>query len=77
MKDLRASVRLAANGLRLIFHWVARTSRLMVGVPHYETYVEHRQIHHPGEPVMTYEEFYWERVNARYAVDKGRFKGCC
>ena len=29
----------------------------MVGVPDYETYVEHCRVKHPGEPVMTYEEF--------------------
>jgi Protein of unknown function (DUF466). len=26
---------------------------------------------------MTYEEFFVERQNARYAVGKGRFRGCC
>ena len=49
----------------------------MVGIPDYPTYVEHRQTHHPGEPIMTYEEFFRERQNARYAVEKGRFRGCC
>jgi uncharacterized short protein YbdD (DUF466 family) len=58
-------------------HWSARTARLMIGVPHYETYVEHRRQNHPDEPIMTYEEFFVERQNARYAVSKGRFRGCC
>jgi uncharacterized short protein YbdD (DUF466 family) len=26
---------------------------------------------------MTYEEFFVERQYARYAVGKGRFRGCC
>jgi len=26
---------------------------------------------------MTYEEFFRERQAARYAVGKGRFRGCC
>jgi uncharacterized short protein YbdD (DUF466 family) len=26
---------------------------------------------------MTYEEFFVERQEARYAVGKGRFRGCC
>ncbi|HUN47465.1 MAG TPA: YbdD/YjiX family protein [Stellaceae bacterium] len=56
---------------------IVRTARLMVGVPDYETYAEHRRRHHPGEPVMNYQEFFRERQTARYAVAKGRFKGCC
>jgi uncharacterized short protein YbdD (DUF466 family) len=56
---------------------VAQTARLMVGVPDYETYVAHRRTSHPGQPVMTYEEFFRERQEARYAVGKGRFRGCC
>ena len=63
--------------IRTIYYWAARTARLMVGVPDYETYVQHRRTSHPGEPIMTYEQFYLDRLNARYAVDKGRLKGCC
>jgi uncharacterized short protein YbdD (DUF466 family) len=54
-----------------------RTARLMVGIPDYETYRLHREMHHPGERIMTYEEFFRERQDARYAVGRGRFKGCC
>jgi uncharacterized short protein YbdD (DUF466 family) len=54
-----------------------QTARLMVGIPDYETYVQHRRTVHPTEPVMTYEEFFRERQDARYAVGKGRFKACC
>lgn len=57
--------------------WAARAARLMVGIPDYQTYVEHRRRHHPGEPVMSFEEFFRERQEARYAVGKGRFRGCC
>jgi uncharacterized short protein YbdD (DUF466 family) len=49
----------------------------MVGIPEYQTYVDRRRISHPGEPIMTYEEFFKERQNVRYAIEKGRFKGCC
>jgi uncharacterized short protein YbdD (DUF466 family) len=55
----------------------AKTARLMVGVPDYENYVKHRQSCHPDEPVMTYKEFYRNRVEARYAVGRGKFRGCC
>ena len=57
--------------------WTVRTARLMVGVPDYQTYVAHRRQAHPDKPVMSYEEFFVERQNARYAVGKGRFRGCC
>jgi uncharacterized short protein YbdD (DUF466 family) len=57
--------------------WSVRTARLMVGIPDYETYVRHRRTNHPGLPIMTYEEFFRERQEARYDVGKGRFKGCC
>jgi carbon starvation protein CstA/uncharacterized short protein YbdD (DUF466 family) len=64
------------NNLTL-WELVVRTARLMVGIPDYGTYLEHRQTSHPGEPIMTYEEFFRERQEARYAVGKGRFRGCC
>jgi uncharacterized short protein YbdD (DUF466 family) len=59
------------------WYWAARTARLMVGIPDYETYVEHVQASHPGGPVMTRVEFIRERQAARFAMDKGRFRGCC
>lgn len=62
---------------RLVCEMVAQTARLMVGVPDYPTYVAHRQMQHPDQPVMNYEEFFRERQAARYAVGKGRFRGCC
>ena len=63
--------------LRGIVAAAVRTARLLVGVPDYETYVQCRRTSHPGQPVMTYEEFVAERQEARFAVEKGRFKSCC
>jgi uncharacterized short protein YbdD (DUF466 family) len=63
--------------VRIVFDWIAKAARLMVGVPDYQNYVEHRKTHHLGEPIMTYEEFFWERQNARYGCGKGKFRGCC
>jgi uncharacterized short protein YbdD (DUF466 family) len=56
--------------------WVqlVRTARLMIGVPDYNTYVRHLRQHHPERPVMTYEEFFRERLEARYRPGGGR---CC
>ncbi len=62
---------------RAVKTWSVRAARSMIGVPDYETYVRHRQENHPGLPIMTYEEFFVERQEARYAVGKGRFRGCC
>jgi uncharacterized short protein YbdD (DUF466 family) len=55
----------------------ARTARLMIGIPDYETYVAHRTANHPGLPIMSYEEFFVERQEARYGVSRGRLRGCC
>ena len=63
--------------LRTAYKWAARIARLMVGIPDYETYVQHRRMAHPGKPVMSYEEFYLNRLNARYTIDKDRLRGCC
>ncbi len=57
--------------------WTVRTARLMIGIPDYENYVQHRKTLHPGQPVMTYEEFFVERQEARYGVSQGRLRGCC
>ncbi len=44
----------------------AQTANLAVGMPDYDTYVRHRRAAHPGEPVMSYAEFFRERQDARY-----------
>ena len=49
----------------------------MVGVPDYRTYVAHVRTTHPDKSVMNYEDFFRERQEARYAIGKGRFRGCC
>jgi uncharacterized short protein YbdD (DUF466 family) len=49
----------------------------MVGVPDYEAYVAHRRQVHPGEPVMTYEEFFRERQSSRYGENGGKISRCC
>ena len=65
------------NRLRTLYGWARQTARLMIGVPDYENYVRHRQTFHPSEPIMTYEEFLFERQSVRYTVSKDRMKGCC
>lgn len=77
MSDLQTLFDRSTASARVTMYWAARTARLMVGIPDYQTYVEHRRAVHPEAPIMTYEEFFRERLEARYAVGKGRFRGCC
>jgi uncharacterized short protein YbdD (DUF466 family) len=52
-------------------------ARLMVGVPNYETYVEHLATTHPDRVPMTRTEFFRDRQDARYgAGGRGGFR-CC
>jgi uncharacterized short protein YbdD (DUF466 family) len=54
--------------------YLGQAMRLMVGLPDYDGYVEHMRATHPDRPVMTYEEFFRERQDARYRSRAGK---CC
>ncbi len=56
---------------------VARTGRLMVGVPDYDTYVRHREETHPGEPVMDFAAFHRNSLDRRYGGGPNRISRCC
>jgi uncharacterized short protein YbdD (DUF466 family) len=77
MPDLQELFDQSASAMRAAGYWGTRTARLMIGVPDYEAYVAHRRANHPDQPIMTYVEFFRERQQARYAIGKGRFRGCC
>ena len=64
----------ASLGWREGFRRVSRVVRRVIGVPDYEAYVEHRTRRHPGEPMLTKEQFVCERQRARYETVGGR---CC
>lgn len=53
-----------------------QTANLMVGLPDYDTYAEHRRTRHPDEPIMSRDEFFRERQESRYG-GKGRAFRCC
>lgn len=55
---------------------ITQSLRLMVGMPEYDTYVDHMKIAHPDQVIMSYEEFFRERQEARYG-GKGRLNRCC
>lgn len=54
--------------------YLGQTMRLMIGLPDYDGYVAHMRATHPDRPVMTYEEFFRERQDARYRSRTGK---CC
>jgi uncharacterized short protein YbdD (DUF466 family) len=56
--------------------YLGQAARLMVGVPDYDTYVQHMRLTHPEQEPMSYEEFYKERVEARYGGKNGTAR-CC
>lgn len=61
--------------LKKIENYLRQTAYLMIGLPDYPTYVKHKKIHHPNEPIMSYEEFFRERQASRYSrIKRGR---CC
>ncbi|WP_181261281.1 YbdD/YjiX family protein [Pseudomonas aeruginosa] len=60
------------NDLSRMGKYLGQAARMLVGMPDYDTYVEHMRNKHPDKPVMTYEEFFRERQEARYGGGKGR-----
>ena len=71
---LYSSFSMLAGRLRRFARKLEQTAHLAVGVPDYEGYVAHRLAHHPEQPVMTYEEFFRERMDSRYRRGSSR---CC
>ncbi len=66
-----------AWSLRMLVRWwrtSVQTARLAIGIPDYDNYVEHVRRQHPDKAPMTREEFFRERMDARYG--KGRSR-CC
>ncbi|MGE7765206.1 YbdD/YjiX family protein [Peribacillus sp. NPDC096540] len=50
---------------------------LLVGVPSYETYVDHMKVHHPKDTVKTRKEFFCEAQDERYNAKGGKVSRCC
>lgn len=65
------------SDLARVGKYLGQAARLMVGMPDYDTYVQHMRLTHPELPVMTYEEFFRERQEARYGGGDGRPGRCC
>ena len=66
----------ASSKFKQAGRYLAQSLRLMVGVPDYGTYLRHMEAMHPGQPAMSYAEFFRERQQARYG-GAGRVGRCC
>ncbi len=66
------------NWSRIATLWqrLQQSFRLMVGVPDYETYLEHMRNHHPDLVPMDVKTFFRHCVDARYPSAKGGMKKC-
>ncbi len=65
------------NDLSRMGKYLGQAARMLVGMPDYDTYVQHMQTQHPDQPLMSYEVFFRERQEARYGGGKGRPVRCC
>lgn len=65
------------NDLNRMGKCLGQAARMLVGMPDYDTYVQHMQSQHPDQPLMSYETFFRERQEARYGGGKGRPVRCC
>ena len=62
--------------LRAILRQLREAGGAIVGIPDYDGYVAHTRAQHPDQPVMSFEEFLRDRMNARYGGG-GRIGRCC
>jgi uncharacterized short protein YbdD (DUF466 family) len=58
---LTGAISRSAQAGRGTGRYLATTLRLMVGVPDYETYLNHMRVNHPDQKPMEYAEFFRER----------------
>ena len=64
------------NKIIRVGRYFGQSARLMVGIPEYSTYVDHMRSTHPGQSIMSYQEFFRERQEARYGGN-GKVTRCC
>lgn len=65
------------NDLSRMGKYLGHAARMLVGMPDYDTYVQHMRNAHPDQPVMSQAAFFRERQDARYGGGKGRPIRCC
>lgn len=57
--------------------YLGQAARMLIGIPDYDTYVQHMKENHPDTPYMTYDEFFQERQQARYGGSGKGGMRCC
>ncbi|MBK9218865.1 MAG: YbdD/YjiX family protein [Uliginosibacterium sp.] len=62
------------NNLARMGQYLGQAAKMMVGMPDYDAYVQHTRLKHPDREPMSYEAFFRERQDARYASSVGK---CC
>lgn len=65
----------SASVFSLVLARLQQTSRLMCGVPDYDTYVRHLKANHPDQPIPTYEDFFRQCQMRRFG--DGMQARCC
>ncbi|MFO1113933.1 MAG: YbdD/YjiX family protein [Rhodospirillales bacterium] len=55
---------------------LVKGSRQVCGIPDYQAYLAHQRRHHPEQPLLSYEAFFRERIDARYGGRNGKIR-CC
>lgn len=60
--------------MRYFWQRLRQLLRLMIGLPDYQRYLEHRRLRHPDEAVLSEPEFVAQRQQARYGKGASR---CC
>ena len=68
---------LPAPNLRRLAAKLREGANLMVGQPDYDAYVAHRRSLHSDQPIMTREEFFFERQASRFGENGSRAFRCC
>lgn len=62
------------NNLAKMGQYLGQAAKMMVGLPDYDTYVQHMRLKHPDQTPMSYEAFFRERQEARFSSRVGK---CC
>ena len=53
---------------------LVKACRLIVGIPDYDSYLEHMRARHPGAPVLSLRDFHAQAIDRKYAKKGAR---CC
>ncbi|MVP01403.1 YbdD/YjiX family protein [Paenibacillus lutrae] len=65
------------NRLKIMWSYRRQFLDLLVGVPNYETYVEHMKTSHCDRPVLSRAEFFRQAQDNRYDSKDGKITRCC